>query len=206
MKSSRESSILAARIVEPKFVELVLGRLKNDNLAKVAFLEKRPRLWLVRAASTLVGVRETSPNNGPEVDLMQETIGDNGVEPWCMSAVQSLIAVTEKVFKITSPIYPSEHCLTVWNLTPKEHRVRMLPLPGAVCIWRYGNTTRGHTGIVEAADDGDQFLYEGNTGGGVLDSGKIIREGDGYYRTKRSLRANGTMRVVGWLRPFPEKL
>jgi hypothetical protein len=90
----------------------------------------------------------------------------------------------------------------VWQTTPAAQRVQFSPLPGAIAIWRYGKTASGHTGIVEAADDSAFFDYEGNTEGGLNSKGKVIRDGGGFYRVKRSRAGAGNMKLLGFLKPF----
>jgi hypothetical protein len=71
-----------------------------------------------------------------------------------------------------------------------------------VVIWRHGESTNGHTGIFLEAD-GDQMLtIEGNTEKGLDTKGNLVREGGGVYLCRRSMKKNGDMKVVGFLKPF----
>lgn len=177
-------------------------RLKENGLANHAIQEKLPRLLLVEAAKVCVGIREKTGNNdGPMVELIQSTIGGADHESWCMSFVQTCLAYAAIKCGAKIPIAESEHCLTVWNETPVEQRVKISPLPGAIVIWRHGKTTNGHTGIVLGADETAMNCVEGNTNAGTKD-GKIVREGGGVYFTERSRYGNGDMQIVGYLKPF----
>lgn len=162
-----------------------------------------PRLLFRRTMKAFVGVREVGGNNkGPIVELIQDTVGQPESEPWCMSLVQSALAYAEIVLGVKSPVFPSEHCLTVWRDTPHAQRVRFEPLPGAIIIWKHGDSLAGHTGIFEDSRDGKMLTIEGNTESGLNELGSLVREGGGVYECVRDRHANGSMRVLGFLKPF----
>lgn len=191
------------RELEPKLRAEFERRLAGNGLFASAVERRDPRLIFRLALESLVGVREKGGNNrGPIVELLQQTIGSADGEAWCMALVQSGLAFAEILTGLTSPIFASEHCLTVWNETPKAQRVKIIPGIGAICIWRHGNTTAGHTGVtISPVERNEVELVEGNTEAGLI-GGKIEREGGGIYHTQRSIIRNGNMRVVGYLRPF----
>lgn len=177
-------------------------KLAGNGLAQQALKDRMPRALFVQALSACVGIRETGGNNkGPLVELIQETIGSANREAWCMSFVQSGLAYVEFKLGVQSPIAVSEHCMTVWNSTPKLQRVLYSPLSGAICIWKHGAGPSGHTGIITSADENFMELVEGNTESGVA-GGKVERDGGGVYFTHRSRRGTGNMKVVGFLKPF----
>lgn len=155
---------------------------------------------LVRAASTLVGVREkpNKSNDGPIVRLINDTVGGPEPIPWCMAAVQSCVAYVEKKMQVKSPLVASEHCMTTWR---GSKQLAMPVRRGTICIWNYVGSDRGHTGIVESVAVQSMRLYEGNTGGGINGS-DIVREGDGFYHTSRPTSSTKTMKLVGFLDPF----
>jgi hypothetical protein len=192
-----------ARQIEPKMVAFLDEKLKSNGLAQHAIEAKDARLLATEAAKVCVGIREKTGNNdGPMVELIQETIGGHDHEAWCQSFVQTCIAYAELKTGIKSPLVAGEHCLSVWEDTPHAQRVKMNPLPGALCIWRHGNSSNGHTGIVLGADEETMHLVEGNTTAGQTPEGKVVREGGGVYYTVRSRKGSGDMHVVGFLRPF----
>jgi hypothetical protein len=118
----------------------------------------------------------------------------------CMAFVQFCLQQVEATENIRTNMFSSEHCLTVWNKTPKEMR-KALPQPGYVVIWQHGDTTQGHTGIVTKLIDADHFAtIEGNTG----DGSGVVRDGDGVYRRIRSINGAGSMKVLGFIDPFAE--
>lgn len=194
---------MSLRKIEPKLVAYLDEKLKSNGIAQQAILDKEPRILFVEACRALVGVREKTGNNdGPMVELLQETIDGHDHESWCMSFIQSCVAYAEQKSGQASPLFPSEHCLTVWQKTPVGQRVRFVPLPGAIVIWKHGNTTNGHTGCVIGSDQMEFQAIEGNTTAGTDKNGKIIREGGGCYMTHRLMHGNGDMHVVGFLKPF----
>jgi len=153
----------------------------------------------------MVGIREKSgKNDGPMIELLQETIGSSSGEAYCMAAIQTAIAYAEFKTKVESPIFPSEHCMTVWNKTPKKQRVKIRPLSGAIAIWNYPPSSSGHTGCVLEFEHkpGKMRLFEANTTSGVKPNGDIDRDGSGCYLTERSTNGTKTMKLIGFLKPF----
>lgn len=153
---------------------------------------------LLDVARSYVGVREQGTNRGREVEMFQRAIGGADGEPWCMSFAQFCLQKAGAETKVDPKVFRSEHCLTVWNKSPKSQQLSK-PEPGSLVIWRHGNSSSGHVGIVEKVHaDGTFTTIEGNTSSG---SG-VNREGDGVYRRKRDMNGAGSMRVVGFLKPF----
>ena len=193
------------REIEPKMIQFLDKKLKENGAAQMAIQNKDARTLMLQAALACEGIREEGGNNkGPMVQLIQKTIGSANREAWCMSFVQTMIAYAEVKTGVKSPLMASEHCMTTWNKTPKTSRVKIAPLPGAVIIWQHGKGPAGHTGLVIGADEKIMLTIEGNTEAGLNAKGEVEREGGGIYRCKRSLTGNGTMRVIGFLMPFPK--
>lgn len=197
---------MAARNLHPNLKKYMDERLLPLPHVKDAIRQKDARALLVYASLVFVGVREVGGNNkGPIVELIQLTVGGKAErEAWCMGFVQTCIAWVEVTLGIKSPIIASEHCLTTFNAAPAKLRVNFAPLPGAVCIWQHGETSNGHTGIVEAyhIEKKVMYLIEGNTTQGVDKNGVINRDGGGVYRTMRKIDGQGDMKVLGFLKPF----
>jgi hypothetical protein len=203
------------RKIEPALVKLIDARLAKNGLAQ-ELLGKRGDLKAARAlvlpvAHCLVGIRERGRNKGPEVELLQDTIGGISAEAWCMSYVQSVLAYIEVKLGVKSPIYPSESCMNTLSKTPKSAHVKRLPAPGAIVIWQHGTSWQGHTGFFDHGLGFTQaggkpgyksmMVVEGNTGKGVA-GGKVVREGDGVYYNERGYTGTGNMKVRGFLIPF----
>lgn len=196
------------RQIEPKMVQYLDEKLLKNGLAQDAIKNKNARTLFLLAMQSCVGIREKTGNNdGPMVELIQETIGDHENEAWCMALVQTCIAYAEVKTGVKSPLFPAEHCLTVWRETPVEQRVKFSPLPGAIVIWKHlddqgRSTENGHTGCVVGCDETVFQAVEGNTTSGLAPDGSIERNGGGVYFTHRSRTRNGSMAVVGFLKPF----
>jgi hypothetical protein len=192
------------RKVPTKLLAWIDNKLKGNGLAQHAIEQKDARTVMRLAAEACVGIREQGGNNrGPLVDLIQDVIGQEGKEhwAWCMSFVQVCIAYAEEKTGVKSPIIAHEHCLTVWNQSPKNLRCTADPLPGAIIVWRHGDTASGHTGILTSFGPDSMTAVEGNTESGVA-GGKVERDGGGVYATKRSKTGAPAMRVMGFLKPF----
>jgi hypothetical protein len=192
------------RNIEQRMIAFIDAKLAGNGLAQHAIEVKDARLLLVQAAQACVGIREVGGNNkGPLVELIQETIGGHGQEAWCMAFVQTIIAYVEVKLGITSRLPAGEHCLTVLKESPEELRVKYFPLAGAIPIWQHGSSINGHTGFfLESLHDGLMSAVEGNTESGLTADGKVERDGGGVYMTKRSMKANGNMKIVAFLKPF----
>lgn len=196
------------RKLDPLMLEFFDKNLEGNGLAQHAIKTKDARTLMTEAAKVCVGIKEkTGKNDGPLVEAIQRTCGGSRGQAWCMYFVQACIAYAELKTGLKSPITSSGHCLTVWNKSPKEQRVKAHPLPGAIAIWRHGNTTSGHTEIVLGADDKIMKNVGGNTSGADK-SGKVTREGNGVYFTTRDMqgfpdvKTKSNMRLLGFLKPF----
>lgn len=193
------------RHIEPKMVEYLDGKLKDVEIAKIALGINDPRMLFVEALRACVGIREKTGNNdGPMVELIQETIGTADGEAWCMALQQTGIAYAELKTGLISPIFASEGCTEVWENTARSQRVKYNPLPGALAIWKYHGSWKGHTEMVLAADESMFYAVGGNTTTGKLsDGGKIVREGGGVYLTQRyRMKHDLEKELLGFLKPF----
>jgi hypothetical protein len=198
------------RKLPAKLEAYIDDKLKGNGLAQHAIKTKNARQVAIEAAKSLVSIKEkTNKNDGEMVELIQSVSGGKRGHAWCMYLIMAAIAYAEKKTGVKSPIPSSGHCMTVWNRTPAEFRVKTLPLPGAIAIWRHGNTSSGHTGMVMGADGKVMNLVEGNTTSGKA-GGTVVREGHGCYFTERSMqgfpniKTTGSMKLVGFLVPFPK--
>lgn len=187
---------MGKRVLEKKMEQFIDAKLANNGLAIHAIETKDARTVFRLAAESCVGIKEVGNNSGPMVTLIQETVDGPDHVAWCMSFVQTALAYAEKKTGIKSPIAASEHVLTTWNDSPKTCRVKKVPAVGAIIIWRHGNTSSGHTGVMLEWMDTKMNSVEGNTGSGNM------REGDGIYYKTRSTTGTGSLKVVGFLKPF----
>lgn len=199
----------AVRKLEPLLLDYLDNKLAANPVAKGAIANKLPRVLLMEAARATIGIREQGGNNdGYYVRLIQETVGTAHREAWCMSLMQSLIGYVEVNLNVVSPVVVSEHCLTVWKETPHAQRVIHYPMPGAIIIWQHGKSQNGHTGLYLESFPSDDPLHnnmitiEGNATKGLKPDGTIERNGGGVYMCERSMKGNGDMHVLGFLKPF----
>lgn len=155
---------------------------------------------LIDLASTFVGVKEQGADNaGPQIEIFQKSVdGTASRESWCMCFVQFCVKQIEKKYVIKSKLFKSEHCLTVWNKTPKELRLKE-PEVGCIVIWQFGNSSSGHAGIVRKVIKDKIETIEGNTSGPSID---VVREGDEVAFKTRSKTGSKTMKVIGFIKVF----
>lgn len=196
------------RQIKKEMFDYIDGRLKNNGLAQHYIATKNARGLFCEAAKACVGViyEKTGRNDGPLVELCQMTVdGKAQREAWCMAFVQTMLDYVEEKLGMTSPLAATEHCLTLWRDTLKNHpslKVNRIPLPGAIAIWQHGNTSSGHTEIVIAADDKVVYCVGGNTREGKDANGVIVRDGGGVHFTVRDYDGDGDMKLLGFLKPF----
>ncbi len=196
-------SVTPGREIEPEMVAWLDKRLEKNPIFQKALAEKDAREIYALANEACVGIREVGGNNrGPMVVLMQKTIGGAGREAWCMSGQQTCIAYAELKTGIKSPIYPSEHCQTVWRKTPKAQRVKLIPMRGALGIWGDIGKDTGHCCMIRSADQKRWLAVEMNTESGVDKNGDLNRDGGGCYLTERSTAATKKRKILGALKPF----
>ena len=189
-----------ARKINDKMFSFIDQKIANNGAAQLAIKNKDARNLFIYVAEACVGIKESGGNNkGLYVVEIQKTVDNKDQsEPWCMAAVQTWLAYVEKKLGVKSPIFNSEHCMTTWRKTPLAQRVKKIPAPGAIIIWKNGSTDSGHTGIVtDFQGDKKNFeSIEGNTGSGNM------RDGDGIYIRQRSKVKNGSLVIQGYLIPF----
>lgn len=159
---------------------------------------------LVAIAEKYIGVKESGGmNKGKEVERFQKTVdGKAQSESWCMSFVQTVC----KESGLGVQLYPSEHCLTVWQKTPVKQRLSK-PEPGAIVIWQHCKlvegkwigTSSGHTGIIKSVTPTHLRVIEGNTnlsGSREGGAGSI----DGVYEKIRPIQQLGSLKILGYLK------
>lgn len=166
---------------------------------------------LVFEALRWVGFTEQGGDNrGQVVEMFQKAVdGKAQGEPWCLAMVQFCVMMVDRQYdyihqicSLPHSLFKTEHCLTLWNQTPIQQR-RNHPEPGLVVVWKHGNSSSGHAGIVtEITADGRFKTVEGNTG--PSKGSEIVREGDGVYEKVRDREGSGSMKVLGFICPWLE--
>lgn len=155
---------------------------------------------LVEVAGWYVGVRETGPNAGTNVEEFQKAVdGKAQGESWCCCFVMFCVQTVCKELGITQSIFSTEHCMTAWNKSPKRYLPASAEVkPGFIVIWKHEGTTNGHTGIVTAVDGDNIHTIEGNTSDGTA----VNPDGDGVYARIRNRYKSGNMVVQGFIDPL----
>lgn len=162
----------------------------NSIYDRKLFLIQEALSWVEKASE------QGGNNRGQIVELFQKTIGKAENEPWCMAFMQYCVSKVDFLMNdgTKSPLFKSEHCLTVWNNTPITFKYKV-PSVGNIVIWRHGTSSNGHTGVVKQVLDAQTFItVEGNT------NADGSREGDGVYEKKRSILPMGDLNVVGFIK------
>ena len=172
----------------------------------VTMSEIKQRL-LVHEARRWVGTKEVGGNNkGQCVEMFQRAVDNKAAgEPWCLAFVQFCCDQADGTFDAVTgscndpyKLVHTEHCLTLWKSSPSEI-VSVVPAPGLVAVWRHGESTNGHVGIVTSLLGDTRFMsIEGNT----KNLEAINREGDGVVERERSRSSNGSFKLLGFLKPW----
>lgn len=196
------------REIRPEMLRYMREFLKDSMLYRIALRDRDAQSLTWLGAQSLLGIREVGSNTGPEVALIQDTVGDSNPWPWCASAIQTVLAFVESELLIKSPIIASESIMEMARKSPKELRVRSKDaiLAGDIALWRMWRggkpTEMGHGGIIEPIDSLSFYSYEGNTDFGLSSEGGIVREGEGFYKKKRKISGSKSMELLGFWRPF----
>lgn len=152
---------------------------------------------MIRAAEFCTGIIEQGKDNSGEmVELFQSTVGTPVGQAWCLDFVQSMIGYAELVSGDTSPLEASENVLHLWD-NSKQRQIPF-PLRGSIVCWRFGETPRGHCGIVTATPMRVIETIEGNTSPSSI----VEREGDGVYKKIRAREGTSVMSICGFLKVF----
>jgi len=134
-------------------------------------------------AKKYIGYTEHPANSNQT--LFGAWYGMNGV-PWCMEFVQFLFAQCD------CPLpYKTASCsaLLDWYKAYQPNKIKIMPLPNDIVIYKFG-----HTGIVESGNSQAVTAIEGNTSPTVTGSQD---NGGGVYRRTRTADS-----VAAYIRAF----
>lgn len=152
------------------------------------------RAEALRVALSQRGVRETSRNSGPEVDVYLRSVDQPPGRAWCMAYVHWCFDGASASFGLDNPCPRTAGALHLWEKCPESWRVAADEvLPGDVFVVDHGHGL-GHVGFIESRKDDDSFwTCEGNTNPGGS------RDGDGVYRRtrRRDEITRGYLRIGG---------
>jgi len=135
-------------------------------------------------ARTQIGIRETAPNRGPEVERYQASVGLFPGQPWCVAFVYYCFDQASKRIELPNPLVRTGSVIRHFDRAPEK--AKLLPnaveegdvKPGAIFCIDHGND-RGHCGIVLIVEENGLQTIEGNT------NAAGIRDGEGVYRRTR---------------------
>lgn len=185
------------------------GRLALVAQAQNCIYQKDARGLLVEAARCMIDLVEYEdvPHQAELIGPMHQVAGSSHGDSWCMGYVQSCIAYVERKLRIASPIHRSAHCMTVWDRTDAAHRVRAIPLGGAIAIWQsLDDPAQGHAAIVRDCDGAIMNTIEGNTMPQSDAAGIVEADGGGVFPCVRAwdLTAPNASGLIlrGALKPF----
>ena len=152
------------------------------------------------ALAALEGVREVGNNQGKWVEMIQYTVNLSKGDAWCMAACQAAVRFVELTLGIQSKLAVGGHCISVFKQS-SDCQVAV-PEEGDLIVYQHGDSFKGHVeGIIEIYKGLFAFTMGGNTSSGP----GVESEGDGQYFRMRTLRGpTGTMKIYGYLRPFPK--
>ncbi|MBQ1435655.1 MAG: CHAP domain-containing protein [Clostridia bacterium] len=138
-------------------------------------------------AARYIGYTEYPPNSNQT--LFGADFGMNGV-PWCMQFVQFC-------FKHSDPAHPLPYktascsALLDWYKAYEPNKIKVMPLPNDIVIYKFG-----HTGIVDSGNSQAVTAIEGNTSA-PSDKNGSQDNGGGVYR-----RVRPASQVAAYIRPF----
>jgi CHAP domain len=155
-----------------------------------------------------LGVRESTKNTGPAVELYQRAVTKRGErsgggsavgEAWCAAFVHWVIFTAEHAFNTRSRVTASELAVATFTQSPKELRLTK-PEAGSLIVWRKKGTSNGHIEwVVDVNADGTVQTIGGNTGPDVASG--VNDAGDGvYWKRQVAAESYGDMEFLGFLR------
>lgn len=155
------------------------------------------------AAKSFVDIREEGPNSGYFIELMQKTVNNKAErEPYCVAFVQTVIAYVEYRTGLRSRLPSTESSIIMWNSCPEDMKSDKAFI-GAIVVWQWKGTNRGHAGIVTGVfENGDFRTVEANTNAGDSSGFSQGNEGEGIYSKVRPPGDVGDMVLLGFITPF----
>jgi len=154
---------------------------------------------VVDTAMQEVGMTETpaGSNQGDRIETYMASVGLSDGYPWCAGFVRWAMnlagAERPTVRSAAATDYITDQSIRATDVIRGSKSVP----PGALAIWRRGDTWRGHIGLVRRWDQQCGRTVEGNTSPGR--SGPQ-RDGDGVWPRKRCINPGSYFRIVAFTR------
>ena len=141
--------------------------------------------------------------------MFQKAVDGKSVgEPWCAAFTGFVIKTVDETMRAldldvqATALALSEHVMTLWNKAPDAAKSQTPEAGSLVCWQMYKNgkaTGSGHIGVVVRVIDAKQIeTVEGNTNDGK----GVERDGVGVYKRIRDVAGAGSMKIVGFLKPW----
>lgn len=150
----------------------------------------------LQIAQSQIGVRETKPNSGPQVDQYLKAVGLNPGYAWCQAFIYWSFQQAAGKLQIANPTVKTAGVMAHWNQCEQRGAKRIsaayaqktptLLTPGQLFVLAFGKGL-GHIGFVETvnAAKGTITTIEGNTNDGGS------REGIAVLRRTRTIASIG---------------
>lgn len=141
----------------------------------------------VTVAGSQIGVIETGPNSGPEVNEYLAAVGHDPGDSWCAAFVYWCFARASEALELLNPCPRTAGVLRMFERSPERARTQV-PNRGAIITMDHGKG-KGHTGLVEEVHGGGLITtIEGNTNRAGSRQGNAVarhtwRPGDGARGT-----------------------
>ena len=138
-----------------------------------------------------VGKREVGHNSGKDVEPYQKAVdGKAQKEPYCLGFIQWGANKVCAIYNVKNPLYPTEHCYTLWQHTPDKYKEKSAA-PGRLGVMKSRTSSDGHIFYDVAAGLIKWPTIEANT------NTAGSREGDGVYASTRYATGTVTKKILG---------
>jgi hypothetical protein len=180
--------------------ERVFHHTKNSKNFSMIDLQEE----VIEEAKKYIGLTEESNNNAKWLrDLMDEGGNPAHWQPgmaYCISAAAACWGIILKKHGMTWPFEVSAGTQQTYANAEKAGWIKNTPAPGDIVIYRDGDTSHGHAGIVTGSDSLNLSTIEFNTSPSHVGN---QREGEGCYAKERSLTAFHGPKANGmWIRSY----
>lgn len=141
---------------------------------------------IVNVARKYIGEEETTGNSGFKDQLFQKRLEQAGWfkgASWCAFFVEMCCKeANNQLMDEYTKLFSGSATATYANFEKAGYVVNQQPAPGALAVWRHGNTWKGHIGIVtEVVDDKVFKCVEGNTNNDGSREGYLVAEKKRHY-------------------------
>jgi len=161
---------------------------------------------IIKIAQTYIGQKELGNNAGFSDKAFEDkmkTTGWSKGQSWCAYFTELVWREAYKktpLLKSVIALFSASATATFDNFAGSSlFKTGTTPQPGALVVWRYGNTWRGHIGIVETINNNGTFVsIEGNTNAaGEREGIEVARK---VRRIKEIYKAKG-LNLIGFVYP-----